>query len=171
MMRLIACALAAATVLSACGENDLRSLRSQGDGPDEFAVVPALPLEAPENYNDLPQPTPGGVNRTDQQPLAQLAADLGGRATSPNAPIPGSDAALVNHTSRFGRDAAIRQTLAEADAAFRDRQRRLSGFRLFPEDRYAQIYSRQALDPTAVADAYRSAGVPTPSAPPASRRR
>ena len=170
-MRLIACALAAVTLLSACGDTNLRNLRSQGDGPDEFTIVPAKPLEEPESYTALPEPTPGGFNRTDQRPLEDAVAALGGQATSPNAPVPGSDAALVNHTSRFGRDAGIRTTLAQADQQFRDRQRRLTNIRIFREDIYAQIYRRQALDPAATAEQFRRAGIPTPSAPPAGRRR
>ena len=170
-MRLIACALAAVTLLSACGDTNLRNLRSQGDGPDEFVIVPAKPLEEPESYSALPEPTPGGFNRSDQRPLEDVVAALGGQATSPNAPVPGGDAALVNHTGRFGREAGIRTTLAQADQEFRDRQRRLTNIRIFREDIYAQVYRRQALDPAVVADQFRRAGIPTPSAPPAGRRR
>ncbi|MEL7165922.1 MAG: DUF3035 domain-containing protein [Pseudomonadota bacterium] len=170
-MRHILCIIAI-TALGACsGEPDLRNLRSLGNGPDEFALVPSKPLEAPESYIALPQPTPGGVNRTDQRPLEEAYASLGGRATSPSAPIPGADAALVNHATRFGVEPGIRTTLASADQKFRDRQRRLSNIRLFKEDIYAQIYRRQALNPARVAAQYRAAGIPTPSAPPANRRR
>ncbi|MEO0669617.1 MAG: DUF3035 domain-containing protein [Pseudomonadota bacterium] len=170
-MRLIACALAAVTLLSACGEPNLRNLRSQGEGPDDFTIVPAKPLAEPESYTDLPPPTPGGFNRTDQRPLEDAVAALGGQATSPNAAVPGSDAALVNHTGRFGREAGIRATLAEADQRFRDRQRRLTNIRIFREDIYAQVYRRQSLDPAVVAEQFRRAGIPTPSAPPPRRRR
>lgn len=170
-MRLMACALAAVTLLSACGEPDLRNLRSQGDGPDDFSIIPARPLTEPESYSALPQPTPGGVNRTDQRPLEDVVAALGGQATSPNAAVPGRDAALVNHASRFGREADIRLTLAEADQKFRDRQRRLTNIRIFREDIYAQIYRRQSLDPAQTAEAFRRAGIRTPSAPPPRRRR
>lgn len=170
-MRLFAWALAAATLVSACGDTNLRNLRSLGEGPDEFAVVPNKPLQEPESYSALPPPTPGGFNRTDQRPLEDGIAALGGRATSPSAPIPGSDTALVNHTSRFGREGNIRATLAQADQEFRDRQRRLTNIRIFREDLYAQIYRRESLNPTAVATQFRRAGIPTPSAPPGGRRR
>lgn len=170
-MRLIACALAAVTLLSACGEPNLRNLRSQGEGPDDFTIVPAKPLTEPESYTALPQPTPGGFNRTDQRPLEDAVAALGGQATSPNAPVPGSDAALVNHASRFGRDDGIRSTLAAADQRFRDRQRRLSNIRLIRADEYALIYRRLSLDASATAAQFRRAGIPTPSAPPSGRRR
>ena len=170
-MRLIACGLMAVTLLSACGDSGLRSLQSRSDGPDEFVIVPARPLEQPESFSALPTPTPGGFNRTDQRPIEDGIAALGGQATSPNAPIPARDAGLVNHTSRFGRDTNIRSSLAAEDAAFRKRQRRLVNIRIFREDVYAQIYRRQSLDPAAVARQFQRAGIPTPSAPPSGRRR
>ena len=54
---------------------------------------------------------PGAANRTDQNPLADGAAALGG----PPHPMPAPDArnaALVNHATRYGGTPAIRQTLA-----------------------------------------------------------
>ena len=123
-MRLIACAMIAVTLLAACENTGLRHITSRGEGPDEFIVVPSRPLEQPDSFAALPTPTPGGFNRTDQRPLEDSVAALGGQRTSPNAPIPGADGALVNHASRFGRDAAIRGTLATADAEFRRRQGR-----------------------------------------------
>ncbi|MEM6897402.1 MAG: DUF3035 domain-containing protein, partial [Pseudomonadota bacterium] len=44
--------------LSACAP-------SFSEGPDEFGVVPTRPLEQPANYSDLPEPTPGSINRAD----------------------------------------------------------------------------------------------------------
>ncbi|MFL4469701.1 DUF3035 domain-containing protein [Tateyamaria armeniaca] len=170
-MRLIVCALIAVTVLAACENKGLRQIQSRGEGPDEFIIVPAKPLEQPESFSALPEPTPGGFNRTDQRPLEDSVAALGGQRTSPNAPVPGSDAALVNHTSRFGREANIRATLAAADAQFRKRQSRLTQIRIFQEDSYAQAYRREAIRPARVAEQFRRAGIPTPTAPPAGRRR
>lgn len=170
-MRLIACAMIAVTMLAACENKGLRQITSRGDGPDEFIVVPAKPLEQPESFSALPQPTPGGFNRTDQRPLEDSVAALGGQRSSPNAPIPGADGALVNHASRFGRDANIRATLAAADAQFRRRQSRLTQIRIFPEDLYNRAYRREALNPTRTARAFQKAGVPTPLAPPPSARR
>lgn len=165
-MRLIACALIAVTVLAACENKGLRQIQSRGDGPDEFIIVPAKPLEQPESFSALPAPTPGSFNRTDQRPLEESVAQLGGQRGSPNAPIPGSDGALVNHTSRFGRDANIRATLAAADAQFRKRQSRFTQIRLFRDDTYALAYRREALKASRVAEQYRRAGIPTPTAPP-----
>ena len=165
-MRLIACAMIAATMVAGCANEGLRQITPKGDGPDEFLIVPAKPLEQPESFAALPAPTPGGSNRTDQQPLSDSVAALGGQRTSPNAPIPGSDGALVNHTSRFGRDANIRGTLAAADAAFRKRQSRFTQIRVVRQDRYNDAYRREALDPVATSRAFQRAGIPTPNLPP-----
>lgn len=152
--------------LSACGEPSLRELLPPGDGPDEFSIVPTRPLQQPESYSALPQPTPGGANRTDQAPERDAIAALGGQATSPVAPVPGADAAIVNYASRSGRDPGIRAKLAQEDEAFRKRQARFAQIRIVPEDRYDEAYRRQALDAYATAEAFRRAGVPVPSAPP-----
>jgi len=165
-MRLIACALIAVTMLAACENKGLRQVTSRGDGPDEFIVVPAKPLEQPENYAALPAPTPGGPNLTDQNPLENSVAKLGGKRGSANAPVPGRDAALVNRAARFGVDPSIRASLAAQDAEFRSRQSRLTQFRIFPEDLYNRAYRREALDAARTAQAYRRAGIPTPTAPP-----
>lgn len=170
-MRLIACALIAVTFLAACENKGLRQVQSRGDGPDEFLIVPARPLEQPESFSALPTPTPGGFNRTDQRPLEDSVAQLGGQRGSPNAPVPGGDAALVNHASRFGREANIRASLAAADAQFRKRQARLTQIRIVNDDVYAQAYRREALKAGRVAEQFRRAGIPTPTAPPSGRRR
>ena len=170
-MRLIACALIAVTVLAACENKGLRQVTSRGDGPDEFIIVPSKPLEEPESFSALPAPTPGGFNRTDQRPLEDSVAALGGQRSSPNAPVPGSDAALGNHASRFGREANIRATLAEADAQFRKRQSRLTQLRIFREDNYEAAYRREALNAARTAERFRRAGNPAPPAPPSGNRR
>jgi hypothetical protein len=160
----------AVTLLAACENKGLRQVANSGDGPDEFIVVPAKPLEQPESLSALPEPTPGGFNRGDQRPLEESVALLGGQRSSPNAPIPGRDAALVNHANRFGVDPGIRATLAEADEQFRSRQARLTQFRIFPEDLYNRAYRREALDARETARAFRRVGIPTPSAPPGGTR-
>ena len=168
-MRVTACVLLAAAVLAGCENTGLRNIQGRGDGPDEFIIVPAKTLERPDDLSLLPPPTPGGSNRTDQHPLEDSIAELGGRRSSPNAQIPARDGALVSYSSRYGRDASIRATLAEADAEFRRRQGRLTQIRIFREDVYVKAYRREALDPSAVVAQYRRAGIPTPSAPPARR--
>ena len=159
-----------AMVLAACGQPKLRDLRPGGEGPDEFIVAPSLPLQEPASFSDLPAPTPGGSNITDPNPLADGVAALGGRRGAPNAPVPAADAGIVSYAQRGGVSPGIRAQLAEEDADFRRRKARFTNIRLFPEDRYAQAYRREALDPFRVADAYRRAGIKTPTHPPANGR-
>ena len=158
--------ISAVLSLSACGEPKLRDLRNPGNGPDEFRVVPSLPLQQPESYSALPAPTPGSANLADPRPEADAIVALGGRPYSASAPIPGADSGLVSYASRKGVSPNIRTQLAQEDAAFRKRQARFTQIRLFPEDRYEQAYRRQALDPFTAAEQFRRAGVPVPSAPP-----
>lgn len=166
MARLIFC-FGVILALAACagGDHGLRDLRSSGGGPDEFRVMPMGPLTLPDDLNTLPTPTPGGSNITDPTPAADAVAVLGGNpnALIPNG-IPAGDRALVAAARRGGVDPAIRQTLAEEDAAFRNRQARLGLFG--GRDRYFQAYSRQALDAYTELQRFRNAGVATPSAPP-----
>ena len=71
-------AVATMITLAACGDKgapQLMNLRS-GQGPDEFAIVPPKPLEMPQDLAALPDPTPGGFNRTDQNPEADAAIAL-----------------------------------------------------------------------------------------------
>lgn len=158
----------AAVGLGGCADKGLRSLTNPHNGPDEFLVTPGKPLETPEDLAFLPPPTPGAKNRTDQRPRQDAVASVGGdtKRLDPNAPIPGSDAALVTAASRNGVEPGVRQTLATEDAKFRKRQSRLSSFRLFRVDRYEQAYRRETLNPFEAAVPYRRAGLPTPSAPP-----
>jgi hypothetical protein len=165
-MKLILC-IGMMLTLSACagGDRGLRDLRSNGGGPDEFAVLPVAPLVMPTDVTTLPAPTPGGANLTDPTPNADAVAVLGG---NPNALIPNGaparDGALITVAGRNGVDPAIRATLAAEDAAFRNRQTRFGLFR--GRNRYFGAYAHQALDAYAELQRFRNAGVPTPSAPP-----
>lgn len=166
MKKLLLCAgLMVSLAACAGGDRGLRDLRSNGGGPDEFRVLPVNPLILPNDIDNLPPPTPGGVNRTDPTPNADAVAVLGG---NPNALVPQGaptrDGALIAAASRNGVDPAIRQTLAAEDEAFRNRQTRFGFFR--GRDRYFQAYARQALDAYAELQRFRNAGVATPSAPP-----
>jgi len=165
-MKLILC-IGMMLTLSACagGDRGLRDLRSNGGGPDEFAVLPVAPLVMPTDVTTLPAPTPGGANLTDPTPNADAVAVLGGNPSAliPSG-VPARDGALVTAAGRNGVDPAIRATLAAEDAAFRNRQTRFGLFR--GRNRYFGAYSRQALDAYAELQRFRNAGVPTPSAPP-----
>ena len=164
--------LVAILAISACSERqgdlNLRNLRTPGAGPDEFSVMPGKPLEMPDQLASLPQPMPGGANLTDQNPLADGVAALGGRPGALVAQRPAaSDTALVQHAARNGLSGDIRMTLAAEDEEFRRRRSRLTQFRLFRDvDRYHEVYSGEMTDPTAELRRFRRLGVATPSAPP-----
>jgi len=162
-----AIAIFAALTLSACGGTDgLRDLRSTGAGPEEFTVLPVGPLTIPDQLT-LPPPTPNGTNITDPNPIGDAVAALGGRPSAQVAGgIPAQDAALVAAAGRNGVDPAIRQELAVADAQFRGGAARFNVLSFLRPDRYFNAYAGQALDAYATLDAYRAAGIPTPSAPP-----
>lgn len=160
-----------ALMLSACGARDgdvtLTRFKDTGDGPDEFAIVPGKPLEQPESYNALPAPNPGGANRTDQTPLGDSVAALGG---DPAALIPGgvstAHGALLNHTRRYGVTDGIRQVLAREDAQTRRDYGRVNILNIGPNDDYTDAYKRQWLDSAREAERLRRLGIPTPAAPP-----
>ncbi|MGJ8545695.1 MAG: DUF3035 domain-containing protein [Sulfitobacter sp.] len=165
-MRLIHLTILLPLLLGACANTGLRDLRSNSEGPDEFGIQPAKPLEAPPSYSALPAPTPGQANLTDRYPLQEGAIAFGGRLADPNDPVPAGDGALVTHASRLGVTSDIRETLAQTDADFRKRKARFTQFRIVPVDRYNQAYQNQALDAFAEQDRWRRAGARTPSAPP-----
>ena len=157
-------ALALLVMLAGCGNDPrLMNIRAEGDGPDEFGILPPKPLAMPASLADLPPPTPGGQNRTDPTPNEDAIIALGGR---PGAGA-GADAALVGHVSRYGLAGDIRQVLAQEDAAFRtDNQGRVLE-RLFNVNVYFKAYRKMALDQHKELLRWRQAGVRTPSAPPA----
>ncbi len=161
-------------VLAACSRDrdmTLTRFQNQGDGPDEFAIVPGKPLQEPENYAELPTPQPGAGNRTDQTPIEDGIAALGGNAgTIASTAIPPGDAGLVRHAGRHGTDPAIRQTLRVEDNEIRRRYGRRNILRIGPRDDYTEAYKRQWLDEQAERERLRRAGIVTPSAPPPASR-
>ena len=72
----------------------------------------------------------------------------------------------MTQASRYGVSGGIRQDLAQQDADYLQKQGRWTRLRLFPVDRYAQIYKRQTLDPFEESKRLRRMGVQTPSSPP-----
>lgn len=157
-------------VLGACdgGEPRLMNLRASGNGPDEFAIVPPKALETPESLTELPEPTPGGTNRTDQTPEADAIVALGGRANA-GAGVPAGDGGIVNHASRFGRNGNIRETLASEDLEFRRDNKGRILERIFNVNVYFKAYKNQSLDQRAELDRWRRVGARTVSAPPAQK--
>ncbi|MDF9304358.1 DUF3035 domain-containing protein [Tritonibacter mobilis] len=156
--------LSSILLLGACANKPLHDLDARRNSPDEFLVLPSKPLEQPESYAALPEPTPGGSNRTDRNPQAEAIVALGGRPSG--AGIPASEGTLVAAASRYGVEGDIRETLTAEDTKRRKRAGILANIKLFPVDRYAETYEGDALDPQRVSAAYRRAGVPTPSSPP-----
>ncbi|MBK6466118.1 MAG: DUF3035 domain-containing protein [Rhodobacter sp.] len=155
--------------LAACGNRDkppeLMNIRS-GNGPDEFGILPPKPLEMPESLAELPDPTPGGDNRTDPRPFDDASIALGGKPQASAGGVPASDGALYSHAGRFGVESGIRQTLAGEDLKWRrDNNGRILE-RLFNVNVYFKAYRKQWLDQHAELDRWRAKGVKTPSAPP-----
>ncbi|WP_353310912.1 DUF3035 domain-containing protein [Shimia sp. NS0008-38b] len=160
--------IVAAFVAGCTSGGTLHSNVPSGEGPDEFAILPNKELTQPSDYSALPAPTPGGVNRTDQDPLGAAVAALGGSATARSpytTGIPSSDGALVNHTSRLGRDANIRQVVWEEDEAFRAKRGRFTSIRISKKGLYEQVYKPQELDYRQEWWRWKRAGVRTPAAP------
>ncbi len=158
--------------LSACGNREKAPpdlmIFPRTAGPDEFAVIPAKPLAAPEDYTALPEPTPGGADRTDPTPDADAVAALGGRpaALGRDNATPRTDGGLLSHAARFGVAPDIRQALAAEDLAFRHRNRGLLLERVFNVNVYFDSYAGQSLDQYAELRRLRRLGVRTPAAPP-----
>lgn len=162
----LAFAGAALLALAACGSDkapDLMNLRSDSNGPDEFAILPPKSLEMPASLADLPAPTPGGSNLTDPQPQNDAIAALGG---NPPATSGVSDAGLYNYATRQGVTPGIRQTLASEDLEFRKKNNGRPLERLFNLNVYYKAYAKQSLDQHAELLRWRAAGARTPSAPP-----
>lgn len=153
-------------MLGACSDDkSLMNIRATGNGPDEFGILPAKPLEMPETLAALPVPTPGGANRTDQNPEADAIAALGGNPSARGG-IPAADATLVSQASRFGVEGGVRQVLATEDYAYRrDNDGRLLE-RLFNVNVYYSAYRPMSLDQQAELARWRSVGVRNVSAPP-----
>ena len=154
--------------LAACGgdaePNLLNIKQPRSEGPDEFAVLPSKPIEIPQDLAALPQPTPGGTNRTDPTPEADLAIALGGNP----AVLSRSDAdgALRTHVGRFGVDPQIRAELAAADLEFRRKNDGRLLERFFNVNVYFQAYEPFELDQYRELERLRRAGVRTSGVPP-----
>ncbi|RMH40280.1 MAG: DUF3035 domain-containing protein [Alphaproteobacteria bacterium] len=163
-------ALVAAMALSACSsaetEPRLMHLRSATQGPDEFSILPTKPLEMPTDFAALPAPTPGGRNRADRDPDAEIATALGGRPAATRGAVPAADRAIVAQATRFGLQEGIRATLAAEDLAWRRAHDGRLLERVFRVNVYFRAYAPMALDKYAELDRWRRAGVKTVAAPP-----
>lgn len=143
---------------------ELLQLRSSGDGPDEFSIVPNKPLETPESFAYLPPPTASGSSRADATPQKDVFAALGGSAEVTASRS--SEAGMLRYTSRFGRSPTIREELAASDLDFRRRNDSRFLERFANVSKYFEVYASQSLDQDAELERFRAAGFPTPAAPP-----
>ena len=150
--------------LAACGRNDPRllNLRADGEGPDEFGILPSRPLELPDDLQTLPAPTLGGTNRADPDPAADVAAARGGNINRARA---GSES-MVGYVTRFGVGQGIRDTLASEDLEFRRRNDGRILERIAAVNVYHRAYRDMSLDRYAELERLRAAGIRTPAAPP-----
>lgn len=163
--RILVLGAAMAATLAGCSRDstpELMNLRSQTRGPDEFAVLPGKPLEMPEDFAQLPPPTPGAPSRTDPTPEADAIAALGGNAARAGR----GDTGLMAHVSRFGVNPTIRQTLAAEDLEYRRENDGRLLERWFNVNVYFKAYRKQSLDQHAELERWRRAGVRNVGAPP-----
>jgi hypothetical protein len=158
-------------LLAGCGGGgtpQLMNLRSTTQGPDEFAILPPKPLSMPDDLASLPEPTPGGANRTDPTPEADAIVALGGKPRAAgSAGVPAADGAIMAQVTRFGVASNIRDTLAAEDLEFRRKHNGRILERIMNVSVYFKAYASMALDRYAELERWRAAGVRTVAAPPA----
>ena len=130
----------AGSMLAGCSRNsdpELMNIRSADSTPDEFTILPNNAIEIPEDLAALPAPTPGGANRVDPNPEADVAIALGGDIARASGSGHG---ALISQASRFGVSADIRQVLAAEDLEFRRRNDGRLLERVFNTNVYFRAY-------------------------------
>lgn len=159
----------ALVALGACtggkGTPHLMNLHPTGDGPDEFAILPPKALTLPTDLTALPDPTPGGANLTDQNPMNDAIVALGGKVPGAGG-VPAGDAGLVRYAGRNGGSSDIRARLAADDLTLRQQNPGKLLERVFGLTSYFEAYRAMTLDEYAELQRWRDAGVATPSAPP-----
>ncbi len=149
--------------LSACESSDPQLMNIRTDKPDEFRILPTKPLQAPADYETLPEPTPGEANLVDPTPRADAIAALGGNAERT---VNSGHGGLLRHVSRYGVPADIRKVLAAEDLEWRKTHNGLLLERLFNVNVYYSSYKPQSLDQHRELERLRKLGIWTPSAPP-----
>lgn len=160
-------ALVGLAALAACEDDNPQLMNIRSDTPDEFSILPTKPLEAPEDYASLPEPTPGGTNLVDPNPRGDAVAALGG---NPDRIEPGriyaGEQTLISYSSRYGVPADIRDTLAAEDLEWRRTNNGRLLERLFNVNVYFDSYKPMSLDQHLELERLRRLGIWTPSAPP-----
>lgn len=164
----LALSLSVLILVTACASKEPTLMQaassSTASGPDEFSITTHKPLQDPESFAALPQPTPLGSNLADIDPQMDVAIALGGRVVRNTGPAQSSF--LLAHASRFGFTPNIRTQLAAEDLEFRKKNRGKLMERLFAVNVYYESYSSQTLDSYAELDRLRGFGIATPAAPP-----
>lgn len=168
----IAVLLVAALAVAGCGSSRgigrlIANNAAGSDGPDEFGIVPTKPLELPENYTELPEPTPGARNLVDPLPQHDAVAALGGRPERLDSDrvLPG-EGALLAAAQRRGTASNIREVLAAEDAQIREDNGPRLLERWFGTDTYFRTYEDQSLDARAANERARRRGIRTPTVNP-----
>ncbi len=127
---------------------------------DEFAVLPTIPLEIPDDVTTLPVPN-DGQNLVDKRPKASAIAALGGRAGAVQR-TSGDDASLLGVAMRFGVESDIAEVLYKEGAAARRSARGTGIERAFGYNAVKRAYKNQTLNEEAEAARLLALGVFVP---------
>ncbi len=126
---------------------------------DEFAVLPTIPLEIPDDVTTLPVPN-DGQNLVDKRPKASAIAALGGRVSTGR--TSGDDASLLGVAMRFGVEPDIAEVLYKEGAAARRSARGTGVERAFGYNAVKRAYKNQTLNEEAEAARLLALGVFVP---------
>ncbi len=127
---------------------------------DEFAVLPTIPLEIPDDVTTLPVPN-DGQNLVDKRPKASAIAALGGREGAGRR-TSGDDASLLGVAMRFGVEPDIAEVLYKEGAAARRSARGTGIERAFGYNAVKRAYKNQTLNEEAEAARLLALGVFVP---------
>ncbi len=127
---------------------------------DEFAVLPTIPLEIPDDVTTLPVPN-DGQNLVDKRPKASAIAALGGRVGVARR-TSGDDASLLGVAMRFGVEPDIAEVLYKEGAAARRSARGTGIERAFGYNAVKRAYKNQTLNEEAEAARLLALGVFVP---------
>ena len=149
---LVVCVAGAVSVAGCSGSG-------QKKRADEFAVLPTIPLEIPDDVTTLPVPN-DGQNLVDKRPKASAIAALGGRAGAGR--TSGDDASLLGVAMRFGVEPDIAEVLYKEGAAARRSARGTGIERAFGYNAVKRAYKNQTLNEEAEAARLLALGVFVP---------
>jgi len=170
LMKLLVKVFLIGMFLISCGDKDpdLLTLRSSGNGPDEFALVTLRAIEMPSDFSNLPTPTLGGSNLTDINPQEDVINALGGVLNSKEESSQ-VDKYLEEAVSRFGLIDNIRGELSLEDEKFRSKNNGLFLERLVDMNVYFRAYSSMTLDSMEEMDRLSGIGIKILARPPNSK--